>query len=195
MPFRWGTSGLISTGICARVQQWQKGQTPARAGRIHLSIACHPSYPHITLAHHSPLTRSRRCTVSAMSPRSTQSSPCRNTAAFIKLLLTVFFTRLSPLSPFGPPFSSHYCPRGILFVASPGKIHQEIYIFYMYSIFASSLSLSPPISRSFPSLSLSLSALLLKFSICASSSPSNRQPPYFARARRPPLSPALSLHH
>lgn len=123
----------------------------APAVSISLSRAIH-LLPHI--AHQSPLTRSRRCTVRAMSPRSTQSSPCRNTAVFIKLLLTVFFTRLSPLSPFVPPFSSHHSPRCILFAASPSKIHLEIYILHVFNL--RELSLSSPISRFPPSLSLSL---------------------------------------
>lgn len=66
--FHWGTSGLISTGICARVQQWQKGQTPARAGRIQ-SIFRVPSI----FSSNVTLTRSRRWTVSASSLHAVKS--------------------------------------------------------------------------------------------------------------------------
>lgn len=79
-----------------------------------------------------------------------RSSPCRSTAVFNKLLLTVFFTRLSPL---GPPFSSHHSPRGILFAVSPGKILLEIY--YILHVF-NFRELSLPISLSLLSLPLSL---------------------------------------
>lgn len=50
--------------MCARAAMTE-GSNPARADRIHLSIACHPSFSHI--AHPSTLTRNRRCPVSGMS--------------------------------------------------------------------------------------------------------------------------------
>lgn len=81
----------------------------------------------------------------------------------------------------------HIIPLGVSFFAlSPGKIHLEIYI----NIYSTCIQFPRALSTYLPlpplPLSLPLSALLLKFSICASS-PSNRQPPS--------LSSRSSLHH
>lgn len=197
VPFHWGTSGLISTGICARVQQWQKGQTPARAGRIHLSFACHPSFPVP-----SPGATGALSVPCLLAPRSQVRAETQQYS--LNCYLLCFHAPVPPLS-FRPSILFTSFPSRYPFCGFSGEnTPRNIYILHVFNFRELSLSTYlplPPLSLSLAPLSHSLSlspspsfsALLLKFSICASS-PSNRQPSTsLSRARAPPASLSSSL--